>query len=264
MEVFISWSGERSRAVAEALKSWLSDIYFDVRSWMSSHDIAAGSRWATDLADQLSSSNFGVLCLTPENLNAPWVLFEAGSLAKALDVARVVPYRFGLTEIDLRYPLAQFQGVDADQSGTFKLLESINAVRDDPLNSDRLYRLFAKWWPDLQNKLAAIPPSVSRNLPTRSERELLEEVLQLVRSLHNTQETPDPPPSALVTDPITGKRIQDIDEVEIMAMSTEDLERYIVRAWKCWHLAPSTTEETFFEQRIRAAESEISRRGSNC
>ncbi len=181
MKVFISWSGERSKAIASALKMWFPYIFHDVELWLSDHDIHAGSRWHNDLDRELESTDYGIICLTPENLTAPWLLFEAGSLAKAVKVARVVPYRLELSSTDIEPPLGQFQGVDADERGTFKLLESINNVREVSLPLDLLQRVFAKWWPDLHSQLNGISAIQQGTAQRRSDRELLEETLQLVR-----------------------------------------------------------------------------------
>src|SRR4051812_6219646 len=85
LKVFISWSGERSKAVAEALKEWLPVIFQDLDAWVSSHDIKAGERWESEIGGQLETTDLGILCLTGDNLTAPWLLFEAGSLAKSVD-----------------------------------------------------------------------------------------------------------------------------------------------------------------------------------
>jgi hypothetical protein len=42
--VFLTWSGPRSRQVAEALKKWLPGVVQQCQPWMSK-DIAAGKRW---------------------------------------------------------------------------------------------------------------------------------------------------------------------------------------------------------------------------
>src|ERR1700674_2762788 len=92
MKVLVSWSGQRGRIVAEALRSWLADVLHRTDAWVSSEDIEPGTRWNSELAKQLEETQFGIVCLTPESAHAPWVLFEAGALAKTLGTARLVPY----------------------------------------------------------------------------------------------------------------------------------------------------------------------------
>lgn len=82
--VFISWSGERSRWVADALRDWLPAVLQSVKPWMSA-DIKKGTRGQTTISDKLDKVKVGIVCLTPENLQEPWILFEAGALSKAVD-----------------------------------------------------------------------------------------------------------------------------------------------------------------------------------
>jgi hypothetical protein len=42
---------------------------------MSDLDVEKGSRWFEEVAGALESAKVGICCLTPENLNAPWLLF---------------------------------------------------------------------------------------------------------------------------------------------------------------------------------------------
>jgi hypothetical protein len=182
INLFLSWSGDRSRAVAFGLRDWLPDVLQDIRPFMSEHDIGAGIRWASSLGRSLESTDIGIVCLTPENLNAPWVLFEAGSLAKKLDVARVIPFRLDLKATEVPFPLAQFQSLDAGRDGALTLLKTLNCIRSQPMETERLERLFTRLWGDLETNLkmaTAIPAEKSQN---RTERELLEEILQSVRS----------------------------------------------------------------------------------
>jgi hypothetical protein len=149
---------------------------------MSAHNIEAGARWHAELDRILEESHLGIICLTPENQSSPWVLFEAGALAKTTKVARVIPYRVGLSETDVEYPLAQFQGVDANEAGTFKLLESINDAGNLLMTEEKLMRIFQKWWPDLEKGLGPLPLGTGKMPPRRTDRELIEEILELVRN----------------------------------------------------------------------------------
>ena len=113
MKIFLSWSGDRSKHVASALRDWLPDIIQDIEPWMSTHDIASGARWSAEIGGQLNASDFGVLCLTPENAHADCLLFEAGALAKKLGESFVVPYLIAMEQADIPAgPLSQFQVVE--------------------------------------------------------------------------------------------------------------------------------------------------------
>jgi hypothetical protein len=138
---------------------------------MSEQDIEAGSRWGDKLNRTLESSDFGVLCLTPENLNAPWLLFEAGSLAKSVSQSKVAPYRLGLRSDDIPLPLAQFQGVDADENGTRNLVRSLNSTLASPLGETQLSRAFEDRWPPLKSQIEVILASASPVAAGEIERE---------------------------------------------------------------------------------------------
>jgi len=77
MRVFISWSGEPSRSVAQALRDWPPMVVQHVEPWMSDEDIESGGRWNDQIAAELEQADYGIICLTSTNLDRPWLLFEA-------------------------------------------------------------------------------------------------------------------------------------------------------------------------------------------
>ena len=95
-------------------------------------------------------------CLTRGNLTAPWLLFEAGALAKHLAVARVIPYLFRLKADDIAPPLSQFQSVGDDETGTRRLLQTINDVSATPLRDEQLTNAFRAFWPRFNRRLSNI------------------------------------------------------------------------------------------------------------
>lgn len=200
-EVFISWSGESSRLVARALANWLPDTLQSIECWMSDVDIGAGAQWSSELKAHLDTCSFGILCLTPDNLDSRWMLFEAGYLAKSISGSQIVPYLFNLKPTDVTYPLAQFQAAETTKDGTLKLITSLNAASQQPMSDERVARLLDHWWSDLDQRIGAIPMpdrEVARATVTsadRDDRALIEELLLLVRNLQSQPPTTQPQPA---------------------------------------------------------------------
>ncbi len=82
MKVFISWSGDRSRVVAEALRDWLPNVIQALDPWIS-EDIAKGTKWLSKIDEELDKARVGIICSTMENCAATWIVFEASALAKS-------------------------------------------------------------------------------------------------------------------------------------------------------------------------------------
>ena len=91
MKLFISWSGNLSRDIAKELKEWFPLVINQVVPFVSSESIKKGDRWLLDIYSELEQSNFGVVCLTKENLTEPWILFEAGALSKNISQSKLHP-----------------------------------------------------------------------------------------------------------------------------------------------------------------------------
>ena len=157
--VFISWSGERSRLVAEALRGWLPFVFQTVKPWMSVTDAEKGSRWESEISARLEETKVGIICLTPENLNSPWLLFEAGALSKKLSESRVCTYLLDLTPAEVRPPMGMLQHTVVGRNETRKLLDAINNAQANPVVRAVLDASFDKLWPELDEKIKAIPPS---------------------------------------------------------------------------------------------------------
>jgi hypothetical protein len=182
MKVFISWSGDRSKAIAEALRDWLPLVIQRLKPFMSRGDIPAGGRWRQVLAKELQTTDFGISCLTPENLPAEWILYEAGALAKFED-SRVCTYLYDLRPTDVEGPLAEFNHRQVSPEGTLDVLRSINQCLPDDavLPEARLEKIFQQWWPDLDKRLKAVDEMEAVEAPERTDTEMIQEILELVR-----------------------------------------------------------------------------------
>jgi len=182
MDVFISWSGDRSKALAEALRGWLPKIINAVKPWLSCADIDKGTRWGIDVASNLQAAKVGIICLTPENVHADWILFEAGALSKTLANTFVCPLLIDIEPSDLSGPLAQFQVTRATEGEIKSLVHTINrALGDDALPSSQIDEVVETFWPKLKAVLETLPADGSEKRPIREEREMLEEILDLLR-----------------------------------------------------------------------------------
>ncbi|MFG1394550.1 toll/interleukin-1 receptor domain-containing protein, partial [Xanthobacter agilis] len=183
MKVFISWSGKRSKALAVSIKEWLPLVLQYAKPWVSDKDISAGDRWAQAIAGELDSSKFGILCITPENINSEWILFEAGALSKSMLDAKVIPLLFGLELSDLSGPLSQFQALKVDQQGMLGVAKAINAVAENKAVDTTVEQLVPALWGQLQQKLDAIPDKEISAKHMRPQTEILEELVSQVRGL---------------------------------------------------------------------------------
>jgi hypothetical protein len=182
-KIFISWSGERSHQLAEALHGWIPLVLHYVEPWLSQADIEAGQRWADEVAKELETRNFGIICVTKENVNSPWVLFESGALAKSMQGSRVIPLLLDHEFKDISGPLAQFQAKKVDRTGMNDVVQSLNQVADHPIPEDRVKQLFEALWPELEKKITTIPKTSGSTKPSRSQSDILEELVAGIRSL---------------------------------------------------------------------------------
>ena len=192
MKVFITWSGELSRTVSEVLRTWIPSTLQAVKPYFSPEDAAKGGRWFTDIESNIAQSKVGLICLTRDNLNAPWLLFEAGALGKGLSRSSVCPILFdGVEPTDVKGPLAQFQAARFERSEILRTVKMINSKLEDDnrLPDPVLGSVFEKWWPDLERGVTRCTSNQpDRNLgEARSERDILEEVLALTRRVASGQ-----------------------------------------------------------------------------
>jgi hypothetical protein len=131
----------------------------------------------------LEAAKAGIICLTPSNLHSDWILFEAGALSKTLQNTYVCPFLIGLEPSDVKPPLAQFQATKAQKGDVLKLLKTLNnALIENALPEAHIEEAFDVWWPKLDSQLKSLPTEDSSTKTHRPDRELLDEILALVRN----------------------------------------------------------------------------------
>jgi len=198
LNVFISWSGEKSRDVATALGEWLPQVLHAIDPFVSTRDLAAGSRWAIELAEKLEETDFGIVCVTRANQFEPWLNYEAGAIAKSIEASRIIPLAIDLAPAEIVHPLGQFQATKADETGIGEMVNSMNEACPSSISEKYLANAVEMWWPRLQSRFDEVQQRSYKTEsktthPPREEREMLEEVLTTVRGMAREAPATDAP-----------------------------------------------------------------------
>lgn len=185
--IFVSWSGDCSRAVGEALKNWLPNLFQFADVWISTEDLNKGTRWQSEVVKVLQTSRFGIVCLTPDNLASAWLLFEAGAISN-LPQSRVFTFLHGLEYPDVKQPLEMFNHTTSTKEDVWKMVLSLNAeLGEAAVKEAILVNVFGKFWPDLELQLAGIQPYAKPAgvepavAPHAGDAEIIREILTIVR-----------------------------------------------------------------------------------
>lgn len=186
MKVFLSWSGNRSKEVANLLNDWLCCVIQATRPWISSRDLDRGSLWFGEINDQLKDTTVGVICLTQENKSRPWILFEAGALAKGLSTSRVCTFLIDLEPKDIEDPLAQFNHTFPNRESILSLVKTLNSTLGaNALDVRVLDQVFDTYWPQFEEKFKTIIKTTDAAPPAkpRPKEDVLGEILENTRVL---------------------------------------------------------------------------------
>lgn len=185
MKVFMSWSGARSKAAAELLFDWTKCVIQASRPWISTRGIGRGAVWFTEINNELRDTTVGIICLTHQNKNSPWILFEAGALAKGLATNKVCTFLVDLAPHDIKDPLAQFNHTMPSREGIMNLTATLNSSLEIPLDTATLTAVFDAFWPKFERDFARLLEEHPQEavIEARTESSMLEEVLEITRGL---------------------------------------------------------------------------------
>lgn len=188
MKVFLSWSGVRSKAVAELLREWIRCVLQATRPWVSTRDLDRGSVWFGEINDQLKDTTVGVICLTQENKTRPWILFEAGALTKGLSTSRICTFLVDLQPKDIEDPLAQFNHTFPRRDSMKGLIETLNNnLGQSALDQRILTIVFDTYWPQFERDFSKIlkDTEAASEAKPREDSDILGEILSNTRQLTN-------------------------------------------------------------------------------
>lgn len=166
MRVFISWSGERSESVAEAFYDMMPLLIHHAEPWISQLDLEPGTLWRDALIGALRDTEFGIICLTPENVDSAWLRFEAAALMSKGDIP-VVPFLLPFAEFQVPFPFDLVQHISGTREGTKRLMVYINSRSRPPVPEGTLLRAFERWWPDFESSLLRLTKQPQSERPDR-------------------------------------------------------------------------------------------------
>ncbi|MBL7237666.1 MAG: toll/interleukin-1 receptor domain-containing protein [Komagataeibacter hansenii] len=204
MKIFLSWSGNRSKEVATLLSEWIPRVIQSAKPWISTRDIEKGSLWSEVISDRLGDISTGIICLTQDNKEKPWISFEAGALAKGISTNRVCTLLIDLEPTDVLGPLAQFNHTNAqNKEDVVCLIQTLNdRLGEHKLKSDILDNALAVHWDYFEQNLSCILKKIPAEEPVseRKPDDILKEILENTRQLK------------LRVDNIEGKRFEKNNE----------------------------------------------------
>jgi hypothetical protein len=164
VKTFVSFSGVKSKGTADALELFLLRVAPDVEVIRAEADIALGQDWASAIRDHLTDIDLAVICVTRDNHEKPWFLFEIGTLAQRASV--IVLFLLDLSPQELGTPLAGFQAIIPTPESTWELVKGVAAVSEASPALDETRERFSSNWKEFSEALQQIrqepgsPPGV--------------------------------------------------------------------------------------------------------
>ena len=162
-KVFLCWSKDRSKAIAEGWAKLLPEIVNGEP--ILSTEFQKGREWSTVLRKDLDEAKTGIVFITPENMASPWIHFEAGALATAVASrnGEVFTYVYGFDPGKLAGPLSAYQSTVPTKEDTRRLVRDLCVTMECQPPAEEVY---SKWWARLEATLEEIPaPAITELVP---------------------------------------------------------------------------------------------------
>jgi hypothetical protein len=145
MKVFISWSGNCSKMIAKELRKQLDSIFEneDFTCFMSEEDIMSGDCWFEKIKHELEAADLAILCITKENISAPWINFEAGAIALNMQETKIIPFIFGVS-IPSHSPLSHYQAKAFNRNSYENMLNDLKNIGNFQTLSEGQFKTLLK------------------------------------------------------------------------------------------------------------------------
>jgi predicted nucleotide-binding protein len=188
MKIFLSWSGNKSGKVANALRDWIPMVLQYVEPWLSSIDIPQGAKWTNEIGRILNEVDYGLICLTRKSLKSSWLNYEAGALSKN-EQSKVILIMVDVDYTDIEMPLAQFQGIKLQiKNDLWRLIEELNQATERPMPEKLISNVFENLHPRFETTIKEIlneedtPKPVSQEtISITSLESKVDEILTILR-----------------------------------------------------------------------------------
>jgi hypothetical protein len=158
LNVFISWSGTRSKCLAVRLRQILPAIVPNIDILFSAA-FTGGSAWMDALKNAIETADFAILCVTQDNLDSLWMNFEAGALWRNSQ-PDVWPLLLDIKPDKLQgRPIFLIQAKEFEETDFEQLCKML--AEKTAMDLERFKTNFEALWPtlsaDVQNDLQRLP-----------------------------------------------------------------------------------------------------------
>lgn len=147
LELFISFSGRRSEALASWLFRWLEEVVPTVRPYFAGQ-LMGGESWFDHVRHYMEKADAAVFCVTPDNLDSEWLNFELGLFCASPRSRFAVVVTVGVEPAAIgEGPLRQFQAFPFSREVIQQLFCQLG--RND---ASRIERSVASRWREMESE----------------------------------------------------------------------------------------------------------------
>ncbi len=186
--VFFSWSGERSKKVAEEFQDLFKGVFDPVIDcFLSTRDIAPGTRSVQILFEKLEKCNYGICFIDSENVRAPWIQFEAGALSKMVADSQVMVLLLDNNTESLQgTPLFEFQHKLFNKEHIQSIFEEIIKLFDQVSSRDSFLKRFENGWDNFYENSNKILANVQNEIDMQNtEKDELNTIKKMLVDVQN-------------------------------------------------------------------------------
>jgi integrase len=156
-----------------------------------SDETQKGKLWFGEISKEIKESRYGVICITAQNRDARWLLWEAGALYGGFDRDQfVVPLLIDIQKADVPPPISHFQMVEATnkQEVTHWLKGMNKLLGDNAIEEELIDKYIGVFWQELQDAIAkaladhpAAAPKANASEPEKTFKDAAESLLLEVK-----------------------------------------------------------------------------------